>query len=325
MWDKANDDFVRIISAGIERIQRQSNVFEEPLSQELMGKLARVEAIMKNVKATFREQFLGDWLDDATKLTDEIGKWQEWAMAKIAPEGMPSLAENQILANLQEAGVLVAEDIATATWITPQGRGIESAGRRALAHHWEIAVDAGYLPRSALEKPPPWPQSIINRLLKEGWVRRKGVGSFEIWELSGKPLEHLEDSLTRITNIYPDDTPIYIDEVVRGISHHFRLRDLMEVDFRIADVLKRAEQISFRTVAPEIAKPAAETQSTVARLIEQFSGRWQTIIDDGIDEGRQQVIDALDRKLQEEGASCWLEDSTVFIRFQGNTLKATLE
>jgi len=85
-WDKTNDDFVRIVSAGIDKVQRKTNIFEEPLSQELMGKLARVEAQMKIVKSTFQEEFLGGWLDDAYKLQDEIGKWKEWSLAKLTPE-----------------------------------------------------------------------------------------------------------------------------------------------------------------------------------------------------------------------------------------------
>jgi len=82
-WDKMNDDYVRMLAAAMERVQGRSGLFTEPLSMELAARTARLETNIQGIKAAWREQILGEWLDDARNLTDEIAKWREWALAKI--------------------------------------------------------------------------------------------------------------------------------------------------------------------------------------------------------------------------------------------------
>jgi len=267
MWDKANDDFVRIISAGMERIQRQSNIFEEPLSQELMGKLARVEAIMKNVKATFREQFLGDWLDDATKLTDEIGKWQEWSLAKIDPTAVAMSDAQNILARFPAEMQARVKEIK------------HVPGLKDVSWEHSTGIMRLDLSRSQSEIYGDTAHELAHAVLGKD----PQVGLYARWVkfLQGKGIE-----------THPTKMQENFAEAVRKLfMERYRLEDDVIEFLRKEGFTGELQGGPWFRGAP-LARPAAETRSTVARLIEQFSGRWQQIIDGGVDEGIQYSKDS---------------------------------
>ena len=47
--------------------------------------------------------------------------------------------------------------------------------------------------------------------------------------------------------------------------------------------------------------------------------------EEGIEEGRRQVVDALDNALQRHGGSCWLSNGKVYLETGGEPLEAELE
>lgn len=364
MWDKTNDDFVRIISAGIERIQRTSNIFEEPLSQELVGKLARVEAIMSNVKATFREQFLGEWLDDATKLTDEIGKWEEWSLRKLAPAEAVAPEVARPAAGIQElAQELYRVDTAhgfEGEWVAKATSRRKILGQKELYNRLEELRAQGLLERyeyAARQKRLAgreivpyvhWRYKLTEEGRKLYWQQLPSLEGIapEVarWRIpSGEKLDELVQHYIAGDNSRPVSRSLAIlDDAIDKIEGHSKPGGLLPFAVRLSEEATEALQLESRFITKptelheiakkweellgrgipeiaEIAKPArtaAETRSTVAKLIETFSNRWQEIIDNGMDEGIQYSKDIFfdygEQMALEERARWW----TPFIHWQ---------
>lgn len=105
-WDKANDKYIKILQAGAHRMQRATGTYPEPLSAELTMQLARYQRIESRIQETFKRDFLGKIMNQAEQALDELGRWEEGALAKLIPEERVAEAVGAIPAELEP---LVAE------------------------------------------------------------------------------------------------------------------------------------------------------------------------------------------------------------------------
>lgn len=177
---------------------------------------------------------------------------------KQITEGAESQELSQVESNLKSAGIEV-RDNPNGHMVMPNGKGVAPVSGRGISNHWEVAVDAGYLPKSYLDHLPVSPNAIVNGLLKKGWLRFKGIGSYETWGLPKNHAEIIEDALTREAQHNPSKTA-YIDDAESGTSYSFKLKDFADNDFNLRRTLKNAEKNSYKpTPALDLKLPVDET------------------------------------------------------------------
>jgi len=68
--------------------------------------------------------------------------------------------------------------------VLPNGKGVSPTNHRGIVNHWEVIVDAGYLPSSNIFKLKHSPDMIIAGAINKGWRRWTGEASYEIRDLS---------------------------------------------------------------------------------------------------------------------------------------------
>jgi len=68
--------------------------------------------------------------------------------------------------------------------VLPNGKGVSPTNYRGIVNHWEVIVDAGYLPSSNIFKLKHSPDMIIAGAINKGWRRWTGEASYEIRDLS---------------------------------------------------------------------------------------------------------------------------------------------
>jgi hypothetical protein len=141
--------------------------------------------------------------------------------------------------------------------IMPNGKGVGVMSARGIANHWEVAVDAGYLPTSELDRLTHSPIEIVNGLLKKGWLRWKGTANYETWDLPANHVEIIEDALTNEAQ-YGGEKWAYLDVTGEGVGYRFQLKDFEANDFSLRKTLRSAEKHKFEPgKALELSLPAA--------------------------------------------------------------------
>lgn len=166
-------------------------------------------------------------------------------IAGIKPLTMP-----QIYKNLANSGIEV-RDYPIGHMISPEGKGVAPLSNRGISNHWEVAVDAGYLPESQLKSLSHSPANIVSGLLEKGWLRNRSSGgypNFESWGLPKKHINWIEESISRYAD-NPKKTA-YIDDAKNGISYNFKLQDFIDNNMNLQKTLRTAEKQKFAPAIP---------------------------------------------------------------------------
>jgi hypothetical protein len=166
--------------------------------------------------------------------------------------------------NLRAAGIELREDGRIGHMIMPDGTALGPTTVRGIANHWEVAVDAGFLPQSELGHLTHSPVEIVNGLLKRDWIRWKGPGEWEVWEINAFNRRVIEDSGRKMGG-WQDNRWWYVEETGKGLSYRFQQQDLIDNDFDLPATLRRADThhyqpgtaLDFVGLASALARPAS--------------------------------------------------------------------
>ncbi len=130
--------------------------------------------------------------------------------------------------------------------IMPNGKGIGPTNDRGVVNHWEVAVDAGFLPESQLHKLDYLPSEIVNGLLKMGWIRTKGLEGYGVWGLDRNKADIIQKNLDNRAGRELENKKIYVEDESTGKSYKFTIGDYKQNDFDLLKTLKRAEIKKFK-------------------------------------------------------------------------------
>jgi hypothetical protein len=168
-----------------------------------------------------------------------------------APAGAPDSSQittdldaQTIKRNLRAAGIELRPG-GIGHMIMPDGTALGPVTNRGISNHWEVAIDAGYLPKSLLTNLTKSPIAIVNGLLKKGWTRWKGEGSWEVWKINATNRALIEDD-ARKNAYFGGSKTWYIDEAGAGVSYRFRLQDMIDNDFDLSKTLRRAVRTEYQ-------------------------------------------------------------------------------
>jgi len=154
------------------------------------------------------------------------------------------LSLDVVLDNLTSAGYDV-RDRPWGQWVSPNGKGISPTNKRGIVNHWELAIDGGWLPESEIDSPTYSTMSMVNGLIKKGWLRSV-EGGFASWDLPRLHQEVIIDYATR----RPKNDTIYLDVAKTGRTYRFSPQDLIDSNFDLQRTLRTAESTQYSPSEP---------------------------------------------------------------------------
>ena len=170
--------------------------------------------------------------------------WYKRLFAAITNAAPHNEEWNLVENNLRNAGHEL-RDNGNGHWVLPSGRGLSPTNRRGIVNHWESAVDAGYLPKSYLNRNGNdyFPHSeIIHGLLSKGWLRKNDSKSFASWGLPQNHVKFIQDYLLRESKFQPENTSFYIDDAKKGIYYSFTIGQFIQENGDLIRTLRKAEK-----------------------------------------------------------------------------------
>jgi GNAT superfamily N-acetyltransferase len=129
--------------------------------------------------------------------------------------------------------------------VLPNGKGVSPTNHRGIVNHWEVIVDAGYLPSSNIFKLQHSPDMIVAGAINKGWRRWSGEASYEIRDLSQSNAEFINKRLKR----YYDNGGMLeanIDVWSEGKYHHFNKSIWDKSNHDILQVIKKITPRSYQ-------------------------------------------------------------------------------
>lgn len=208
---------------------------------------AGVQGIIHNDEHHFGGRDYTIFEPNILKITERNGKPVGAKLPVVPtppPQINPATESDAAVANITAAGGKV-RDIPVGHMITPDGRGVEPfVGGRPIPNHYEVAIDAGYLPPERMPEPGtlvPDADRIVNGMLQRGWIRNTGTSgypSFSVYNIADVR-KNLEGALERYVG--PTTKSLYIDEVGSGKSYRVDPQALIDNKFNLQKTLRTAE------------------------------------------------------------------------------------
>jgi hypothetical protein len=131
--------------------------------------------------------------------------------------------------------------------VLPNGKGVSPTNHRGIVNHWEVIVDAGYLPVSNISKLQHNPNEIIAGAINKNWRRWSGDAGYEVRDLSKSNADFINTRLKR----YYENNGLHsatIDIWSEGKAYHFDKAIWDKSNHDILQVVKK--------VAPQMYHPA---------------------------------------------------------------------
>jgi GNAT superfamily N-acetyltransferase len=128
--------------------------------------------------------------------------------------------------------------------VLPNGKGVSPTNNRGIVNHWEVIVDAGYLPISNISKLNYLPGNIIAGAINKGWRRWNGEAGYEVRDLCKNNIDFINKRLKRY---YENDglANANIDIWSEGKAYNFDKKVWDKSNHDILQVIKKVTPKSY--------------------------------------------------------------------------------